>query len=47
MKYRNVKTGAVIDINSELKGKNWEPVTTEPVKTVPKKAPSKKGARKK
>ena len=44
MKYRNVKTGMVIDIKSELKGKDWEPVVTEPVKEVPKKkSPKKKG----
>ena len=24
MKYRNVKTGAVIDVPSEISGKNWE-----------------------
>lgn len=24
MKYRNVKTGAVIDVPSKISGKNWE-----------------------
>lgn len=44
MKYRNVKTGAVIDVNAELGG-NWMPV--EPKKkaeTSP--APKKKSAKK-
>ncbi len=25
-KYRNVKTGAVIEVPTKLKGKNWEPL---------------------
>lgn len=24
MKYRNKKTGAVVDVNSKISGKNWE-----------------------
>ena len=42
MKYRNIKTGAVIDINSELKGEDWEPVVAKSVKTVPKKSSGQK-----
>lgn len=40
MKYRHVKTGAVIDTNSKITGKNWEPVK------APRK-PAKKGTPKK
>ena len=37
MKYRNTKTGAVIDVNAELSG-NWMPVEAEKkAKTLPKK----------
>lgn len=32
MKYRNIKTGAVIDVSSKISGENWEKV--EEVKTV-------------
>lgn len=46
MKYRNVKTGAVIDIASELKGKDWEPIKEKPVKDDPKPAPKKGKAKK-
>lgn len=46
MKYRNVKTGAVIEITSELKGEDWEPVTDKPVKDDPKAAPKKGKAKK-
>ncbi len=46
MKYRNVKTGAVIDVASTIKGEDWEPVKAEPVKDVPKTAPKKGKAKK-
>lgn len=47
MKYRNTVTGAIIDVNSEMKGV-WEPVEKpEPVKEAPKKAPKKTEAKKK
>lgn len=26
MKYRNTKTGAVIDVNSKISGENWEEI---------------------
>ncbi len=26
MKYRNIKTGQIIDVSSEISGKNWEKV---------------------
>lgn len=26
MKYKNTKTGAVIDVDSKVSGENWEPV---------------------
>lgn len=42
MKYRNTKTGAIIDVNSVMKGV-WEPVN----KPEPKKAPKKTEAKKK
>lgn len=47
MKYRNIKTGAVIEIASELKGADWEPVKAESVKDTQKSAPIKKGKAKK
>ena len=48
MKYRNTKTGVVIDVNSEIQGADWEAVEkTEKVKEVPaKKTPAKKGNKK-
>ena len=50
MLYRNTKTGAVIDVNSEMGGK-WEPVSAPkavPEKKAEKPAPAKrKGAVKK
>ncbi len=48
MEYRNIKTGAIIDVNSEIQGTDWEPVKkAEKVKEVPaKKAPAKKGSKK-
>jgi hypothetical protein len=46
MRYRNVKTGAVIEIASELKGEDWEAIKPAPVKDAPKPAP-KKGKTKK
>lgn len=54
MKYRNVKTGAVIDVPSKISGKNWElidggkakepaPVVLDaPVETVEEVKPVKK-----
>ena len=48
MRYRNMKTGAVIDVPSELRG-NWVPVTsrkagtdTPPVREEETAAPAKK-----
>lgn len=41
MEYRNKKTGDVITVNSEITGKNWEPVK------APAKKPVKKGTVKK
>lgn len=33
MKYRNIKTGIVIDVPSELSGTNWEKISTKaPIK---------------
>lgn len=46
MKYRNIKTGAVIEIASELKGEDWEPVKAESVIDTPKSAPKKGKAKK-
>lgn len=49
MKYRNIKTGAEIEVESEIKG-NWEPVAApKPVSVeAEKEAPvKKKGIKKK
>ena len=33
MKYRNIKTGIIIDVPSEISGANWEKISTKaPVK---------------
>lgn len=32
MKYRNIKTGQIIDVPSELRGSNWELIGGKPVK---------------
>lgn len=40
MKYRNIKTGAVIDVNSVISGGNWQAV--EPAKQPEKKTTAKK-----
>jgi len=45
MKYRNIKTGTVIDVNADLGG-NWKPVTP-PEKAKPKRQTVKKGTEKK
>lgn len=45
MRYRNVKTGAIIDTMSELQGKDWEKVQ-KPVEDAPKKAPKKEKSKK-
>lgn len=37
MKYRNTKTGIVMEFTCPIKGENWEPVN----KPVPKKVPEK------
>lgn len=29
MKYKNVKTGAIIDVESKVSGENWESVVEE------------------
>lgn len=48
MQYRNTKTGAVVEVNSEVKG-NWEridaptPETPAKTKTATKKPTKKKG----
>lgn len=31
MKYRNIKTGQIIDVPSELRGSNWELIGGKPV----------------
>lgn len=39
MKYKNIKTGAVIELNSILSGGDWEAVTTKdasPIDEAPK-----------
>ena len=41
MKYRNTRTGAVIDVKSKISGENWEPVRTPSKKPVRKGAPKK------
>lgn len=41
IKYRNKKTGAVVELNGTLNGKNWEEVE-EKSKTMPKKSSSAK-----
>lgn len=40
MKYRNIKTGQIIDVPSEIRGENWEKIggkapTAEPVADAP------------
>ena len=32
MKYRNIKTGQIIDVPSELRGSNWELIGGKPIK---------------
>lgn len=32
MKYRNIKTGQIIDVPSEVRGANWELIGGKPVK---------------
>ena len=32
MKYRNIKTGVIIDVPSEVRGSNWELIGGKPVK---------------
>ena len=41
MKYRNKKTGAVLDVDSKLGG-DWEPVTDQAAQKTEKAAPVKK-----
>ena len=45
MKYRNTKTGVIIDVQSELKGA-WEPVE-DPAPEKPAKKTKKTGGKKK
>lgn len=45
MKYRHIKTGAVIDINSELIDMDWERVDVPGPVVVEETAPVKKTAR--
>lgn len=42
MKYRNKKTGAVIEICSRLQGEDWEAVETQPPAKPPRKPAKKK-----
>ena len=35
MKYRNLVTGAVIDVQSGISGKNWEPIGGKVAKPAP------------
>lgn len=44
MKYRNIRTGAVIEINSVLSGKNWEAVKDRPPAASTRKLRKKKEA---
>lgn len=46
MEYRNVKTGAVINVESEMGG-NWVPVSAPPKKDSEKKPAPKKRSTKK
>jgi len=46
MEYRNIKTGAVINVNATMGG-NWEPVKPAAQKAGPKAAPAKKKGSKK
>ncbi len=49
MKYRNIKTGAIIEIKGKISG-GWEPVEETkpaPAPEEPKKAPAKKKGTKK
>ena len=41
MRYKNTRTGAVIEVNSEIKGGDWMLVDEKP-KTVEKSAPAKR-----
>ena len=44
MKFKNTKTGAVVDVPSKLNGPKWVPVEKpEPAKNQAKKKNSKKG----
>lgn len=48
MKYRNVKTGAIIEVASKIEGRDWEalkPPVSEPA--TGENRPSKKGGRRK
>lgn len=47
MIYRNVKTGALIDICGELTGKNWAAVTEPPKPSEEKDEPVKEETKKK
>lgn len=40
MKYKNTKTGAIIETNTKVSGENWEPFTGK--ESEEKKTPSKK-----
>ncbi len=46
MKYKNIKTGAVIELNSILKGGDWEAVTFKakesPIDEAPKETKKKR-----
>lgn len=46
MKYRNLKTGAVINISSELIDRDWERIDVPgPISETEETAPAKKAAR--
>ena len=41
MKYRNIKTGACIDVNAEISGEDWEAVPSTSPKVPEEKRPVK------
>lgn len=43
MKYRNVKTGAILELCGTLKSATWEPIQEK----APQKEPERKGTKKK
>lgn len=47
MKYRNTKTGQLIEVSSRITGGYWEPIESEKVAKKPEEKPAKKTTRKK